>query len=76
MVFVTTSPKTFKPFLYCGLNNGDLQLWAINSENSNLFTKLREMEVHRKGVKVKATGSQHTTYIFCLVTMNVTTAFV
>ena len=64
MVFATTSPKTFKPFLYCGLNNGDLQLWAVNSENSNLFTKLREMEVHRKGVKVKTTATSILYFLF------------
>ena len=53
-VVITKSPKTFKPFLYCGLNNGDLQLWTVS--DNNLYSKIREMEVHRKGVKVRLSG--------------------
>ena len=48
-VCITKNPKTLKPFLYCGLNNGDLQMWSINGQT---HTKLRQMEVHNKGVKV------------------------
>ena len=42
-------PRTLKPFLYCGLNNGDLQMWTISGQSHK---KLRQMEVHNKGVKV------------------------
>ena len=49
-VCIQNSPKSLKPFLYCGLNNGDLQLWALSDDK--VFAKVREQEVHSKGVKV------------------------
>ena len=48
-VYFTKDPKTLKPFLYCGLNNGDLQMWGISGQT---HSKIRQMEVHDKGVKV------------------------
>ena len=49
-VYFTKDPKTLKPFLYCGLNNGDLQMWSISGQT---HSKVRQMEAHSKGVKVK-----------------------
>ena len=55
-VYFAKDPKTLKPFLYCGLNNGDLQMWSITGQS---HSKLRQMEVHDKGVKVR----KHNLYV-------------
>jgi hypothetical protein len=60
-VYFTKDPKTLKPFLYCGLNNGDLQMWSISGQT---HSKLRQMEVHSKGVKVVINFKHTTFYIF------------
>lgn len=52
-VMLTQNPKTLDTFIYCGLNNGDLQMWSPKEhpDRRKSFVKVREMEVHRKGVK-------------------------
>ena len=39
-------------YLYCGLNNGSLQLWDLTYGTSGV-SKIQEKEVHDKGVKVR-----------------------
>ena len=42
--------------LYCGLNNGTLQLWDLNQSVAGSGDKLHEMEdSHEKGIKVQLT---------------------
>ena len=54
-VMTTQNPNTLDTFIYCGLNNGDLQMWSRSDGEGkvkNNYVKVREMEMHRKGVKV------------------------
>merc|ERR1719273_2377180 len=46
--FVLSLRVYLDQYLYCGLNNGTLQIWDLNK---NYGTKLTEKKIHNKGVK-------------------------
>ena len=52
--FVLAIKVHHEKYLYCGLNNGSLQLWDLDLSISNgIDMKLHEMEeIHEKGIKV------------------------